>query len=200
MARPRTFDEADVLEGAVAIFRERGYEGTSIPQLTKELGICRQSLYSAFGDKRGLYLRALERWGEREVSAKLALLEREEESPLESLRTLIRGFAAYATACPNEGCFTVTALVETRDDPEALEVVERQVERLERGFQATLERAREAGELIPSAKPARLARALTTAANGIGLLTRLPSSGPRVADAVSVLLELINGYAAEPSG
>lgn len=198
MARPRTFDEADVLEGAVAIFRERGYEGTSIPQLTKELGICRQSLYSAFGDKRGLYLRALERWGEREVSAKLALLEREEESPLESLRTLIRGFAAYATACPNEGCFTVTALVETRDDPEALEVVERQVERLERGFQATLERAREAGELIPSAKPARLARALTTAANGIGLLTRLPSSGPRVADAVSVLLELINGYAAEP--
>jgi TetR/AcrR family transcriptional regulator, transcriptional repressor for nem operon len=199
MARPRTFDEAEVLEGAVAIFRERGYEGTSIPRLTKGLGICRQSLYAAFGDKRGLYLRALERWGEREVSAKLELLEREEESPLESLRTLIRGFAAYATTCPNEGCFTVTALVETRDDPEALEVVERQIERLERGFEATLERARQAGELIPEARPARLARTLTISCNGIGLLTRLPSSGPRVADAVSVLLELINSYAAEPT-
>ena len=199
MARPRTFDEAEVLEGAVAIFRERGYDGTSIPQLTKRLGICRQSLYAAFGDKRGLYLRALERWGEREVSCKLELLAQEEGSPLENLRTLVRGFAAYATACPNQGCFTVTALVETRDDPEALAVVERQIVRLEQGYQGALERAQAAGELLPSARPARLARALTTACNGIGLLTRLPSSGPRVADSVSVLLELINSHATQPS-
>lgn len=196
MARPRTFDEAEVLEGAVALFREGGYEGTSVPQLTAKLGICRQSLYSAFGDKRGLYLRALERWGDREVSAKLELLE-SEGSPLENLRTLIRGFAAYATACPSEGCFTVTAIVENRDCADALAVVERQVERLERGFEDSLQRAQAAGELKPSARPARLARALTTTCNGIGLLTRLPSSGPRVADAVSVLLELLNS-AAEP--
>ena len=114
MARPRTFDEAEVLEGAVDLFRERGYEGTSVPELTERLGICRQSLYTAFGDKRGLYLRALERYGEREVDAKLALLEAE-GSPLENVRTLIRGFAAMATSCPSEGCMTVTALVESRD-------------------------------------------------------------------------------------
>lgn len=74
MSRPRTFDESEVLEGAVALFRERGFDGTSVPELTERLGICRQSLYTAFGDKRGLYLRALERWGEREVDPKLALL------------------------------------------------------------------------------------------------------------------------------
>ena len=74
MSRPRTFDEDQVLEGAVDLFHERGFAGVSVPDIVDRLGICRQSLYAAFGDKRGLYLKALARWGEREVDAKVALL------------------------------------------------------------------------------------------------------------------------------
>jgi len=198
MARPRTFDEADVLERAVDLFREKGFEGTSIPELTERLGICRQSLYNAFGDKRGLFLAALERYGEREVESKLALLEAD-GSPLENLRTVVRGWAALATQCPGEGCLTVSAIVDNRDDTEALAVVERQVERLEQGFERTLERAQEAGELAQGASPIRLARSLTSTCYGLGVLSRLPGSGPRIGDAVSVMLALIDGAAVERS-
>lgn len=194
MSRPRNFDESEVLEGAVAMFQEHGYEGASLPRLVSKLGICRQSLYKTFGDKHGLYLRALERWGEREVEARLALLQGG-GSPLENVRTLIRGFAAMATGCPNEGCLTVTAMVENRDDPEALATVEHQIRRLEDGFREALERSREMGELKREVRPGRLARALTTACYGIGLLTRLPSSGPRIGDTVSVLLGLLDDAA-----
>jgi TetR/AcrR family transcriptional repressor of nem operon len=194
VARPRTFDEAEVLEGAVEVFREKGYDGTSVPELIDRLGICRQSLYTAFGDKHGLYLRALERWGQREVEAKLALLAGE-GSPLENLRTVIRGFAALATTCPNLGCLTVTAMVQSRGDPEALAVVARQVDRLESGFREALERARGLGELRRGVRPERLARALTTTCHGMGLLTRLPDSGPRIGDAVSVLIGLLDDAA-----
>lgn len=196
MARPRKFDENQVLDGAVAMFRERGYEGTSVPDLTAELGICRQSLYTTFGDKRGLYLKALEAWGRSEVDAKLSLLHAD-GSPLENVRTLIRGLAALATTCPSEGCLTVTAMVEKRDDPEALAVVEGQVARLERGFRDALARAREQGELRADARPVRLARFLTTAIYGIGLLTRLPDSGGRIADAVAVLLDFLDDAEAD---
>jgi TetR/AcrR family transcriptional repressor of nem operon len=191
MARPRSFDETEVLEGAVAMFREQGYEGTSVPELTARLGICRQSLYKTFGDKHGLYLKVLENWGQREVDAKLALLAAP-GSPLENVRTLIRGMAAMATSCPSEGCLTVTAMVENRDDAEALAIVEGQVNSLEQGFRMALENAQGLGELRPEARPARLARSLTTAVYGIGLLTRLPGSGPRIADAVSVILETLD--------
>jgi TetR/AcrR family transcriptional repressor of nem operon len=191
MARPRSFDQTEVLEGAVDLFREHGYEGTSMPQLIDRLGICRQSLYKAFGDKRGLYLQALERWGEREVDAKLALLAAD-GPPLDNVRTLIRGFAAMATTCPNEGCLTVTAMVESREDPEVLALVEKQVARLEDGITAALTLARERGELKSGERPARLARALATAIYGMGLLTRLPGSGPRIGDAVDVLLDLLD--------
>jgi TetR/AcrR family transcriptional repressor of nem operon len=191
MARPRTFDEEEVLEGAVLAFRESGYDGVSLPQLIDRLGICRQSLYATFGDKRGLYRKALELWGRREIDAKLALLAAP-GSHLENVRTVVRGWADLATRCPSEGCLTARAIVEARGDPDARAVAEAQVARLEAGFREALERAREAGELRPEVRPERLARALVTAAYGIGVLARLESSGPRIGDTVSVLLALLD--------
>jgi TetR/AcrR family transcriptional repressor of nem operon len=191
VARPRTFDEDEVLEGAVEIFREKGFDGTSVPEITSRLGICRQSLYSAFGDKRTLYLRALERWGEREIDAKLDLLAAD-GSPLENVRTVVRGVAGLATQCPSEGCLTAIGIVETRDDPDARAVLHDQVKRLEDGFRGALARARDLGEIRPDARPGRLARALVTTMYGIGLLARLEGSGPRIGDAVSVLLDVID--------
>lgn len=195
MPRPRTFDPDDVLERAVDLFREHGFEGASIPLLTERLGICRQSLYNAYGDKRGLFLAALERWGQREVDSKLALLDAPAGSPLENLRTVVSGWAALATRCPGEGCLTVSAIVQNHGDTEALAVVEKQVERLEQGFFRTLERAKEAGELTGSASPKRMAQVLATTCYGIDVVSRLPGSGPRIGGAVASLLALIDDAA-----
>jgi TetR/AcrR family transcriptional repressor of nem operon len=195
MARPRTFDEEKVLAGAVEAFREGGYEGTSLPALIDRLGICRQSLYSTFGDKRGLYLKALARWGEIEIGAKVALLAGP-GSPLENVRTVLRGWAALAPLCPSEGCLTARAIVEVHDDPEALAVVEAQVERLDGGFLDALTRAEAAGELKSDVRPERLAHALTTVAYGLGVLSRLPGSGRRIADTVSTMISMVDAAAA----
>ncbi|MFJ9033436.1 TetR/AcrR family transcriptional regulator [Streptomyces sp. NPDC102274] len=59
MPRPRTFDEQDVIDRAMELFWTRGYEATSVPDLTAELGIHPGSLYRTFGDKRTLFLKAL---------------------------------------------------------------------------------------------------------------------------------------------
>jgi len=195
LARPRTFDEAKVLEDAVQAFRESGFDGISVPELIERLGICRQSLYATFGDKRGLYLRALERWGQREIDAKVRLLTAP-GSPLQAVRTVVRGWADLASRCPSEGCLTATAIVEARGDHEALAVVEAQVERLEAGLRDALERAKQVGELRTDVQPERLAHHLTTVAYGIGVLARLPGSGPRIGDTVSILMGLLDDAAA----
>ena len=62
MARPREFDEAAVLDAAIERFWERGYEATSVRDLADEMNIAGASLYNAFGDKRSLYARALNRY------------------------------------------------------------------------------------------------------------------------------------------
>jgi len=59
MGRPRSFDEAAAVAEAGELFARYGYEGTSVDDLVRGLGIHRGSLYSAFGSKRALYLRVL---------------------------------------------------------------------------------------------------------------------------------------------
>lgn len=195
MPRPKSFDEQQVLEKAIDVFCRKGFDGTSIPELISELGICRQSLYNSFGDKQGLFLKALELYGNSEVQAKLDLLSAP-GPPIENLRTMIRGWAALAATCPGEGCLTVTAIVVSRDDPEALGTVEQQVDRLEHAFEANLLRAEAAGELKANVNLLRIARSLTATCYGLGLLSRLPGSSPRIGDAVAQMLELIDGIAA----
>lgn len=60
--RPRSFDRDKALEGAIVVFWEHGYDATSISLLTKALGIGAASLYAAFGDKRTLFIEALNRY------------------------------------------------------------------------------------------------------------------------------------------
>jgi TetR/AcrR family transcriptional repressor of nem operon len=74
VGRPRTFDTATVLDAAVAIFWERGYEATSITDLERATGLSRSSIYQAFGDKRGLYHAALERYRTRWIEPRLSAM------------------------------------------------------------------------------------------------------------------------------
>lgn len=63
MARPREFDTDAALDGAIDVFSEHGFEGSSAQMLVEAMGIGRQSLYAAFGDKWQLYRAAVRRYG-----------------------------------------------------------------------------------------------------------------------------------------
>ncbi len=75
MARPRAFDETTAIDAATACFRARGYEATSVRDLADGMGIGAASLYNAFGDKRALYRRALDRYLDLSIRERIARLE-----------------------------------------------------------------------------------------------------------------------------
>jgi AcrR family transcriptional regulator len=62
--RPREFDADEVLDRALQVFWRKGYEGATLPDLTRAMGINRPSLYAAFGSKEGLFRKALDRYAE----------------------------------------------------------------------------------------------------------------------------------------
>ena len=75
MARSKAFNEDRALDAAVDCFWLRGYEGTSVRDLTAAMGIGGPSLYNAYGDKRELFGRALQRYAERSMRERIARLE-----------------------------------------------------------------------------------------------------------------------------
>jgi len=108
MGRPRSFDEQVAVIRAGDLFAELGYEGASVDDLVRALGIHRGSLYSAFGSKRALYLRVLrghvEALEDAATDADLTLLLRAavERAPVdEEAATLVRrGLAALEDGLP----------------------------------------------------------------------------------------------------
>ena len=63
--RPRSFDRDQALQQAMEVFWKKGFEATSIADLTEAMGINPPSLYAAFGDKEKLFLEAVERYQSR---------------------------------------------------------------------------------------------------------------------------------------
>jgi AcrR family transcriptional regulator len=61
--RPREFDREEVLREAMDVFWERGYEGTSLTDLTRAMGIASASIYACFGDKESLFRETIALYG-----------------------------------------------------------------------------------------------------------------------------------------
>ncbi len=86
MARPRLFEENDVLVAARRRFNETGYHGTSVEELSRATGLSKGSLYGAFGDKEALFQRVFEEYcSAASDNSAAALLEGPEDQALDRL-------------------------------------------------------------------------------------------------------------------
>lgn len=74
MARPREFDEAQVIDNLMKVFWDKGYETTTLQDLVKASGLLKGSLYGAFGDKQAIYLAALRHYNRTRIQASIDIL------------------------------------------------------------------------------------------------------------------------------
>jgi TetR/AcrR family transcriptional repressor of nem operon len=98
MTRIKEFDPERALESAMELFWCRGYEATSVRDLLDEMGIGRGSMYDTFGDKRALFLAALDRFEETRVSRANEILggsASASEGIRRLLETSVEGLAAH---------------------------------------------------------------------------------------------------------
>ena len=187
----KLFDPSEVLAKAMELFWAQGYEATGMAQLVEHLGIGRQSLYNEFGDKRGLFLAALNAYADVQHREITEVLDRP-GSPLKNLRDLCEKWIEMAEADECSGCLLANTAAEFGSRDEAVHsVLSSALRRSEDAFCGAFQRAIDARELSSTVSPRDLARLFMSAAQGVAVLTRLSGSNAMVASTARAILQLL---------
>ncbi|MED2010520.1 TetR/AcrR family transcriptional regulator [Brevibacillus borstelensis] len=192
MARSREFDVEKALDAAMHVFWKKGYEATSLSDLTAEMGIQRPSIYSAFGDKKELFEAALRKYTRFHASRVRAALQKHP-----SVKDEFRSFFESLTAedydqNPTRGCFCINTMVELAPHDEKFEVLTREHQMyLSAIFQETLERGIQTGELKTVKNAKALAQTLVVSVIGLTVMMKSRPDRSFINHAVEVTLSLI---------
>src|ERR1700736_2183719 len=145
MARPREFDRDVAVERAMSVFWSKGYGATSTDDLLRAMKIGRQSMYDTFGDKRRLYVEALQRYQLERVAGHIKRL-RSIASPLAGIEALVVGVIGSDRATREKGCMGVGAICEFGNaDAELAALREKSGGMLHKALVERLQEARAAG-------------------------------------------------------
>lgn len=189
MARPREFNVDTVLESAMQVFWAKGYESTSLDDLCEATGLGRSSLYAAFGDKRALLLRSLDRYEERGIARIVAALS-QPPNIRKAVAAFLRDLIDQIVAGPGRrGCFIGNCAAElTCGDRMAATRVRRSLERIEATFRDALVRARGRGEIAATSDVDALARFLVAGIQGLRLVGKAKPDRAALDDIAAVML------------
>ncbi|MFE6861803.1 TetR/AcrR family transcriptional regulator [Nocardia sp. NPDC057668] len=113
MGRPRQFDESELLDAATELFWARGFDNTSVQDVSRATGVGNGSIYSAYASKRGLFLAAFDRYCEQRALFVRDVVSRAPGSARDAVRALFEAVIADCAAHPDHrGCLMINSVAE----------------------------------------------------------------------------------------
>ena len=148
MVRPKKFDEKEVRMATLQMFLRNGYASTSLSDLEEATGVGRRSLYNSFGDKRTVFLKALQDFRDTAVEQNLAPLEHS-GAGLDAIATVLNRLVDLAKTPEGRlGCLICnTSREPVASDAAVAKQIELYFSRVERGFAKVLKMAQQRGTL-----------------------------------------------------
>ena len=200
MARPREFDESQVVAAALERFSTHGYAATSIQELCDVTGLGKGSLYGAFGDKHDLYLRAFERYCTRTLDGLRDALTGPDAQALQRLTAHVQQIAA-GTADDARGCFLANATSELAEhDPSIATNAQTTIDAYEQLLLECIQQAQARQDIDPSHDPGALAAMLLTVLRGMEALGKAGKSEPFMRTAAETTITLLTTPASTRPG
>ena len=172
MARPREFDRDTALQDAIKVFWAKGFAATSTEDLLEAMHIGRQSLYNAFGDKKALYVAALDAYQRDCVAGHIARLDGP-ASPLDGIHDLLAGLVPEDDRLRALGCMGVGSACEfSTSETDLVALRQASQARLQTRLVARLRQGQAIGEIDPSLVPDEAAHFIQMTMTGIQLAAR----------------------------
>ncbi|WP_340029523.1 TetR/AcrR family transcriptional regulator [Paenibacillus sp. FSL H7-0940] len=190
MARSKEFEVNEVLDKAMKIFWEQGYEKTSMSDLVEHMGIHRRSIYDTFDDKHTLFLKAMDRYSGK-ISATLLAEIKASKTAVEALHKIFDVMISEAEDTPS-GCLIVNSAVElgARDQ----EVDNRSLESFneaERMFEQIIQWGQREGEFSSDHDAKEMAEYLHNISVGIRAMARTSTDKEKLNRIINVTMKLL---------
>jgi TetR/AcrR family transcriptional regulator, transcriptional repressor for nem operon len=194
MARPREFDEAAVLDAAMDRFWRHGYEATSVRDLADEMNIAGASLYNAFGDKRTLYVRSLNRYLDQTFRERIRRIE-PSHPPREAIIVFLQEIVKRSvTDKQRRGCLLVNSAIESAPhDPQFLGIVATFLKEVETFFHRCVSKGQKEGSISRAHSAADLSKSLLGILLGIRVLARVRPERKLLEGLVRPVFGLLDG-------
>lgn len=195
VGRPRGFDLDEVVARTVPVFRRRGFNGASLADLGKAMGLAPGSIYKAFADKRAIFLAAFDRYVTDRGDALRAAIERAPDG-LGRLEAFLRHYLASATGAEGRmGCLVVNAATElAAEDAGMEELVSGALARNETVLAGLIDAGRADGSIRPDLDVAATARMLLCLAQGFRILGKTGRVADDLDPVVRQMLRLVAAW------
>ena len=192
LGRPREFALDDAARDAMEVFRDRGYEGASLPDLIAGTGLSRGSLYKAFGDKKGLLLAALDRYMSEGLVRTAQQLAQAGPARAAIRDALLRHAAESSGGAGRRGCLVVAMAAEqAAHDPEIAARTRAMFARLQRLYAAAIVRGQAGGE-FPERDAQAMARVLVCQIQGMRVLGKTGVAEAEMVEMVDNALRILD--------
>jgi len=192
MARAKEFQIDEVLDKAVNLFWNKGYNGISAEELVQGLGLSRSSLYDTFGDKHSLFTQALKRYREKITGDVIAHLDHAENIPEAIKEIFIWSQNSALQATGPKGCFMVNSRIELAPHDSGIsDVVQENWQALEDAYQRAIKRGQEKGQIAKSHNPRALARFVLTNSWGLSAYGRGTADKKVFDDIIKIILSTL---------
>jgi len=188
--RPLSFNREQVLDAAVQIFWEKGYEGASLDDLTNAMGINRPSLYGKFGNKHGLFMQAIDSYVATITSTQLVPL-----MEVSDIRQAISGYLGEVIRCVASsdwpsGCMVVSVAAEVSErDDMVRSKVSKLLEDAEELIANRIAEAARADASVPIDDPQKLARMVVAIGQSLAARARAGATRDELHDLANDFLD-----------
>jgi TetR/AcrR family transcriptional repressor of nem operon len=195
MPRPKQFDPDTAAQEAMEAFWEHGYAATSVSELLSEMGLNRGSLYGTFGDKKQLFMAALEKYQDQNVAMIREVLERPGQTARQAVANLLEVAVQRCTGAGAErGCLAAKAAMEfAPHDADVAAWLKRFHRRNVDSLTATIARGQEQGEISRRVDARAAARFVLNGIAGLRLLGTMGPSSGEVQDVVKLMMNVLDG-------
>ena len=172
----------------MTVFWRQGYEGASMAELTKAMGINAPSLYACFGNKEGLFRAVVDRYdARREAFMEGILAQPTAHGVAEAYLQGVAAFCADTGGQKPPGCLMLKGALSCCEDALTKDMSRRRAEK-EAALKKRFEQARKTGDLPASANPAALARYLSVMAMGLSAQAAAGASAKELREVANVAL------------